>query len=149
PLPHLPMKGPYIVRDLERGAAYYGLRYRFPDAFPISGVNASRAFYWLEGKDPKRARELAKALFRAYWADNVDISNPDNVVAVAAKMGLNGEEVKAGMNAPETKDRTRAEVDKALAMGVFGSPYILVDGEPFWGSDRMDQIDRWLTTGGW
>ena len=38
----------------------------------------------------------------------------------------------------------RAEVEAALAKGVFGSPYIIVDGEPFWGFDRFEQIDRWL-----
>ncbi len=47
------------------------------------------------------------------------------------------------------KDRTRTEVDKAIARGAFGSPYIIVDGEPFWGSDRLDQIDKWIATGGW
>jgi 2-hydroxychromene-2-carboxylate isomerase len=46
------------------------------------------------------------------------------------------------------KDLTKAEVDKAIALGAFGSPYIVVDGEPFWGVDRFDQIDRWLATGG-
>ena len=47
------------------------------------------------------------------------------------------------------KDRTRAEVEKAITRGAFGSPYIVVDGEPFWGSDRLEQIDKWLATGGW
>jgi 2-hydroxychromene-2-carboxylate isomerase len=47
------------------------------------------------------------------------------------------------------KDRTKAEVDAALAKGVFGSPYVVVDGEPFWGIDRFDQIEKWLATGGW
>ena len=50
---------------------------------------------------------------------------------------------------PALKERTKGEVEKALAAGAFGSPYIVVDGEPFWGSDRFDQIDRWLQTGGW
>ena len=33
--------------------------------------------------------------------------------------------------------------------GVFGSPFVIVDGEPFWGADRLDQVDGWLATGGW
>jgi 2-hydroxychromene-2-carboxylate isomerase len=40
-------------------------------------------------------------------------------------------------------------VDKAIAVGAFGSPYIVIDGEPFWGSDRLEQIEKWLATGGW
>jgi 2-hydroxychromene-2-carboxylate isomerase len=47
------------------------------------------------------------------------------------------------------KERLRTEVDAAIARVVFGSPYIIVDGEPFWGSDRLDQVERWLETGGW
>ena len=44
--------------------------------------------------------------------------------------------------------RTQATETAALAKGVFGSPFIIVDGEPFWGSDRLDQVDAWLATGG-
>jgi 2-hydroxychromene-2-carboxylate isomerase len=43
----------------------------------------------------------------------------------------------------------RREVDAAISLGVFGSPYIVVDGEPFWGADRLDQVEKWLSTGGW
>jgi len=47
------------------------------------------------------------------------------------------------------KDRVRVQNDAAMARGVFGSPYVIVDGEPFWGVDRFDQLDKWLETGGW
>jgi 2-hydroxychromene-2-carboxylate isomerase len=92
---------------------------------------------------------LAKALYAAYFLDDVDISSADNVVTVAARIGLKADEVRAGIADQATKDRTKAEVDKAISIGAFGSPYIVVDGEPFWGSDRLDQIDKWLATGGW
>jgi 2-hydroxychromene-2-carboxylate isomerase len=68
---------------------------------------------------------------------------------VCARSGLDADEARAGIGDPAVKDRTRAEVEKAIARGAFGSPYIIVDGEPFWGSDRLDQIDKWLQTGGW
>ena len=47
------------------------------------------------------------------------------------------------------KERLRSETEAALAHGVFGSPFIIVDGEPFWGHDRLEQAERWLATGGW
>ena len=47
-----------------------------------------------------------------------------------------------------TKEGTRMEVEAGLAKGVFGSPYIIVDGEPFWGTDRLDQVEKWLASGG-
>ncbi len=149
PLPSIPVKGPYAARDMARSAKFQGVAYRFPSVFPISSVSPCRAFYWLDAQEPKRARELARALYRAYFVDDVDISNADNTVAVCAKFGLKADEARAGIADQAVKDRTRAEVDKAIARGAFGSPYIIVDGEPFWGSDRLDQIDKWLATGGW
>jgi 2-hydroxychromene-2-carboxylate isomerase len=149
PLPSIPVKGPYHLRDMLRTAKYLRVTYRHPSVFPISSVSACRAFYWTDTKDPRRAKDLARALYSAYFRDNVDISSVDNVVSVAAKLGLNSEEVRAGIGDQATKDRTKAEVDKAIAIGAFGSPYIVIDGEPFWGSDRLDQIDKWLATGGW
>ena len=51
---------------------------------------------------------------------------------------------------PETlADALRRENEQAIARGVFGSPFVIVDGEPFWGLDHLDQVDRWLATGGW
>ena len=46
------------------------------------------------------------------------------------------------------KDALKREVESAIAAGVFGSPFVIVDGEPFWGLDRFDQVERWLATGG-
>jgi 2-hydroxychromene-2-carboxylate isomerase len=149
PLPSIPVKGPYHLRDMLRTARYLGVTYRHPSVFPIASVSACRAFYWADAKDPRRAKDLAKALYAAYFVDNVDISSADNVVSVAAKSGLSADEVRAGIADPATKDLTKTAVDKAIAIGAFGSPYIVIDGEPFWGSDRLEQIDKWLATGGW
>ncbi len=149
PVPTIPMKGAYHLRDIIRTTKYHGVPYRPPTVFPISSVSPCRAFYWLDAKEPRRAKDLAKALYHAYFLDDVDISSADNTVAVCAKFGLKAGEVRAGIADQAIKDRTRMEVDKAIARGAFGSPYIIVDGEPFWGSDRLDQIDKWLATGGW
>jgi 2-hydroxychromene-2-carboxylate isomerase len=149
PLPSIPVKGPYHLRDMQRTAKYLGVTFRHPSVFPIASVSACRAFYWMNAKDPRRAKELAKALYGAYFRENVDISSADNVVSVAAESGLNADEVRAGIGDQATKDLTKSEVDKAVAVGAFGSPYIVIDGEPFWGSDRLEQIDKWLATGGW
>jgi 2-hydroxychromene-2-carboxylate isomerase len=149
PLPTLPLKGPYSVRDFVRTAKFMGVEFRQPPVFPVSSVAAARAFYWLEEREEARAKELARELYRAYFVQNIDISGVDEVVNVAGRLGVSAEELRAALNDPAVKARTRAEVDGALARGVFGSPYMVVDGEPFWGCDRLDQVDRWLATGGW
>ena len=68
---------------------------------------------------------------------------------MCGKFGLKPDEVRAALADQTIKDRLRSEVDQAIGRGAFGSPYIIVDGEPFWGSDRLDQVERWLETGGW
>ena len=133
PLPSVPLKGEYSKRDFLRSARFHGVPFRIPDVFPISTLHACRAFY-ATGNVP-----MAKSLFKAYFVDNVNIGEADNVLKIAASLGL-----KPDLNDPALKDKTRAEVDAAVARGVFGSPYIVVDGEPFWGMDRFDQLERWL-----
>lgn len=137
PLPTIPLKGDYAKRDFLRSARFHDVPFRLPEPFPVSTVAPCRAFYSLQHE--KDRVSLAKALYRAYFLGNVNISEPENVVKVAASLGL-----KPDVNDQAVKDKTRAEVDAALAKGVFGSPYIVVDGEPFWGMDRFDQIERWL-----
>ena len=146
---HVPIKGDYYRHDFPRSARYHGVPYRQPDVFPMNSLAPSRAFYWLDSKDPARARDLARALLRAYFTDNVDISALENLIAVAAKAGVDADELRAGLNDAAVKDRTKLEVERAIAKGVFGSPYIVADGEPFWGSDRLEQVEKWLASGGW
>ena len=149
PLFSIPLKGAYSAHDMMRTAKFHGIQYRQPSVFPISTVSPCRAFYWLDSRDPARAKALAHAFYRAYFIEDTDVSSVEATVAVCSKLGLNAEEVRAALADQAIKDRVRSEVDKAIARGAFGSPYIIIDGEPFWGSDRLDQIDRWLQTGGW
>ncbi|GIX29400.1 MAG: 2-hydroxychromene-2-carboxylate isomerase [Burkholderiales bacterium] len=149
PLPTVPLKGDYARRDMLRCARYYGIPLRIPSKFPVATQAPARATYWLWDRDPAKAKALASALFHAYFVDDRDISSPEVTAEVAASMGLPGEALRAALQEPAVKERLRAETDAALARGVFGSPFFIVDGEPFWGVDRMDQLERWLETGGW
>jgi 2-hydroxychromene-2-carboxylate isomerase len=149
PLPGIPLKGSYAVHDLHRSARWFGLPFKMPSKFPIAGTAPSRAFYWLQAKDPLRAPELAKALYRAFFVEDRDISNPEVTANVAAKLGLDKAAVIEAINDAAVKERLKGEVDAAVERGVFGSPYIVIDGEPFWGADRLDQAEQWITKGGW
>jgi 2-hydroxychromene-2-carboxylate isomerase len=149
PLPSVPLKGDYARRDFARSAKFYGVEFKLPSTFPISSQAPARAFYWLARKDPNQAKALAAALYRAYFVDDINISNPDDTIAVCAKYGLNTEEVRAALNDPAIKDLVKTEVDKAIGRGAFGSPYIVIDDEAFWGADRLEQVEKWLASGGW
>lgn len=147
-LPSTPLKGDYALHDVQRCARFYGIPFRHPSVFPISTQAPARAFYWVNDRDPAKARALVTALYKAYFQDDINISNPSDTVAVAATLGIDADALAAALNDPAVKDRLKTEVDAAIAKGVFGSPFVFVDGEPFWGVDRFAQIDRWLREGG-
>ena len=149
PLVEVPLKGDYTRRDIVRSAKAAGLRFNVPAGFPFMSVGACRASYWAQDRDPARAHALMQSLYRKAWAEGGDISKPGAVIAAAESVGFEGAEVEKAMNDPGVKERLRFEVDGALARGVFGSPWFFVDGEPFWGHDRLAMVDRWLATGGW
>jgi len=148
PLPSVPLKGDYAKHDVLRCARFYGIPYRHPSVFPISTQAPARAYYWVQAQDPAKAKALAQALYKAYFQEDVNISNPSDTVAVAARLGIDGNALAAALNDPAVKEKLKSEVDSAIERGVFGSPFVFVDDEPFWGVDRFDQIDRWLAQGG-
>jgi 2-hydroxychromene-2-carboxylate isomerase len=147
PLPMLPLKGDYALRDIPRSARFHGVPYKHPSKFPIAGQAPSRAFYWLNERDPALARKLARTLYEAYFVSDLDISSPDVTADVAATLGLKRDEVLAALGNEAVKERLKNEVETAIARGVFGSPYFVIDGEAFWGVDRFEQIERWLASG--
>ncbi len=148
PLVGQPIKGEYSLHDIKRTARFIGVPYKHPAPFPIATQNAARAFYWLNDQNPLQAHKFAMTCFVTFFADGIDISSADKVGDMAALVGANRDEVIAAIAQPELKERLKQEVETALAKGVFGSPYIVVDGEPFWGNDRLNQVEAWLETGG-
>ena len=148
PLVSVPLKGPYSVRDFLRTARLLKIPYTQPANFPIGTQNAARAFYWLTDRDEMKAQRFAQTCYATYFGQGIDISSAEKIADIAAALGEARAEVLAAMADPLIKERLKNEVDAALAKGVFGSPFIIVDGEPFWGNDRLDQVDVWLATGG-
>ena len=149
PLLNIPLKGPYARQDLDRSARLIGVPFAIPSSFPFMSVAAARAFYWMLDQDRAKAVSLAKALFRATFGQGRDIDSAEAVVGVCVAEGLDGEAAAAALKDPAVKQRLREEVDSAMAKEVFGAPIIIVDGEVFWGHDRLGQVDLWLERGGW
>ncbi len=145
----LPLKGPYLLHDAPRSARLMGVPFRLPPVMPMNSLAASRAFWWLDGEDPTLAKALAQAVYAAHWGDGRDMSTPEQVAEVAAPLGIDGNALRDAVQRPEIKAKLKAETERSLERGVFGSPFVFVDDEPFWGHDRLDQVERWLATGGW
>jgi len=150
PLMETPLKRDYAAREFGRYCRRHGVRVaRAIDAPPMNPLPVARAFAWLRQHAPDQAKRFARAALRDYWTLAIDL----DLVASVSECGIRGG-VPAATMARATEDVTaasllRAEVEAAIARGVFGSPYVIVDDEPFFGVDKLDLVDEWLACGGW
>jgi 2-hydroxychromene-2-carboxylate isomerase len=148
PLVNLPLKGPYSRHDLDRTARLHKIDFTMPTNFPISTHQTARAMLFIQKKHGKDvARDFAKSIYRAYFVDDVNIGEVDVILNVAAQCGLDRHEIEHGMAEQEIKDQLKADNDAAIAKGIFGAPFIMIDGEPFWGFDRFYQIETMFKNG--
>jgi 2-hydroxychromene-2-carboxylate isomerase len=144
PLLDTPLKGPYTERDVLRYAREHGVPMQRLPADPVMNPLAcGRAMAWVNVHQPQHAAAVAHALYNAYWGRGLDLSTPASLAPVV------GEDIARAAGSDEATALLRAEVDAALQAGVFGSPTVVVDGEPFWGVDKLEQAERWLERGGW
>jgi 2-hydroxychromene-2-carboxylate isomerase len=142
-----PLKREYSLHDFERSARFAGVPLKNPEKFPIPTQNAARVFWWLHDKRDATASHWARHCLRAYFARGVDLSDPDRLKELAAEFGLDPQQAEAVWNDAEWKARLKSANDAAIAAGVFGAPFFMIDNEPFWGNDRRAQIERWLEKG--
>ena len=148
PLTEAPLKGEYSLRDFSRSARYLGVPYTHPARFPVATQHAARTYYWLHEKDCAMARAFAHATFRSFYIEGCDISDLTVVLDLACRQGSDYNALSEALAGPSVKERLKGECEAAIRKGVFGSPYIIVDGEPFFGVDRLPQIELWLKKGG-
>ncbi|HJU70841.1 MAG TPA: 2-hydroxychromene-2-carboxylate isomerase [Paucimonas sp.] len=148
PLTTMPMKGDYFFHDFERSARFHDIAYQRPPAFPIATQIPARAMLWVRATlGDAKAVEFAKAAYRAYFVDGIRIDEAAGVAQVASSLGLDPTALSEAIESAPIKAQLRSEVEQAMARGVFGSPFMIVDGESFWGSDRLDQLEAFLKNG--
>lgn len=147
PVAH-PLKREYSLRDFRRSARFEGVPYEPPERFPIATHYAARVFWWLnDTQGPAAATAWARAGLRAYFTRGVMLDDASALKALAEASGIDAQQAEAAFGDARWKARLKAVNEQAIAAGVFGAPYFVVDGEPFWGNDRKAQIERWLAQG--
>ena len=149
PLLETPLKGKYTAHDIRRSLRYHGLVLTAAPCFTFSSVAAARATLWARALAPEKVEALILALYRAQWSRGRDISQVDTILDIVADLGLPRSEAATALGDAALKTALREETAAAIDKGVFGSPTIIVDGEMFWGSDRLPMVEEWLETGGW
>jgi 2-hydroxychromene-2-carboxylate isomerase len=90
------------------------------------------------------APRLSHALLRALWAEERDTADPAVRIAVADENGLPGKDLQNEEMSPKVQDLYRRYSEEAERLGVFGAPTFVLNGERFWGQDRLEFLDRAL-----
>ena len=137
-----PAKGRYMVRDIERIAKARGRKFIMPSVFPANGLAAARIA--LAGEQAGWIKDFSRRVYEAQFEHGADISSPDILRNILDDLKLDTAAVMAQANAPENKDRLRAQSTRAAELGLFGAPsFVTPDGELFWGDDRLEQAISW------
>lgn len=131
-----------MAADVARLARRDGLQFVGPPAHPFRSLEALRAVCVFQ--DDARALSLARALAAACWEQGRDLTDAAVLADVVARAGLPAADLAARIADPAVKARLRANTERALALGVFGVPTFCVDGELFWGQDRLDLLAEHL-----
>ena len=138
----VPAKAKHLFCDVQRWAQHYGVPVAFPKVFPVNSVLVLRAGIAASGQG--KGAEFARAAMKAYWADGIDVSQPEAVSAIAATVGLDGAALLLQAQEQPVKDQLRANTEEAVRRGAFGAPTFFVGEQMFWGNDRLVLLEEFL-----
>ncbi len=130
-------------RDLMRWAERYNLPFRMPDRFPIKTSPALRGA--LAARHFGKEEEFLFAVFGRYWeANDGSVDETATLGEIASSVGLDVAEFLAHAEGADVRQQLIDATQSALDRGIFGAPSIVLDGELYWGKDRMDFVEAQL-----
>jgi 2-hydroxychromene-2-carboxylate isomerase len=140
-----PQRQAYRLMELKRWSEHLNFPINIqPKFFPANGDLAA---YWVIAAGEKNTADalaMYGAVGRALWMEERDIADAGTLASCAQRAGLDAEALAARARAPDVSARYAALTKEAIDRGVFGAPTYAVDGELFWGQDRLDFLDRKL-----
>ncbi|KGL87078.1 Glutathione S-transferase kappa 1, partial [Charadrius vociferus] len=157
----LPKRGEYMLKDIKRMAKYYQVPVKiseddFQRIFSTSTLGAMRFITATDMTQPRYLETLSREFWMRFWSQREDISQQENILAVARQAGLSPElsqKLLEMISSPEVKNRLKETTEEAIKYGAFGMPAVVAhfNGEPhlFFGSDRLELLgnvigEKWL-----
>ena len=147
PLPkRAPQRQAYRMMELKRWREHTGVKLNLePKFFPSNEVPAAKCVIALREQGRMAdAIAVAHAVMSALWTEDKNTGDPATLKSIIAGCGLDADAVMAASEAPGLADKREEYTKHAIAQGVFGAPSFVIDGEIFWGQDRLDFVDRKL-----
>ena len=129
-----------VVEEVTKRASDRGLPdFAPPDTWPVQSWSLTPMRAALVADELGRQREFARAAFRKSFVESRSLSELDNVLAAATDAGLDRDEIAAGIQRDDVKERLKANTAEALELGVTGIPTVAIGDELFWGDDRLEE----------
>ena len=136
-------KARYYAKDLQDWAHLYGLKIGQPTVFPVNSVKAMRGAF--VAHEHGKISPYSRCVFEQYWGENRDISKDEVLRDIVKMVGLDEKEYFSKIASPEYKDKLKHNTDELIERGGFGSPTMFVDGDMFFGNDRLMLVEHALT----
>jgi 2-hydroxychromene-2-carboxylate isomerase len=133
-------KGQWMGDDLQRWAQRYLVPFQHNPFFPINTLMLMRTATGIQMRQPERLNDYLRAVFKAMWAQPVNMGDPEVMASTLANAGFAPAELMAFASDPEVKAQLAATTEEAVKRGVFGAPSFFVGGELFFGQDRLEFV---------
>ncbi|CRI57502.1 2-hydroxychromene-2-carboxylate isomerase [Pseudomonas sp. CCOS 191] len=140
----VPAKGRYMRIDLKRYADRYGVPLTLPPGFPVNTLNLMRGLIGIQLFAEERFEGLLKVLFEGLFVHGRNLADPAVLDETLAAGGFEAEMFHELAARPEVKDALRKATEEAVERGLFGAPTFFVDGQMFFGQDRLDFVEQAL-----
>jgi 2-hydroxychromene-2-carboxylate isomerase len=139
-------KARYYAKDLQDWAHFYRIKIGQPTVFPVNSVKAMRGAF--VAHEQGRISPYSRRVFESYWGEDRDISKDEVLRDIVRAVELDEKEFFSKIGAPEYKEKLKVNTDELINRGGFGSPSIFVDGEMFFGNDRLVLVEQALARSG-
>lgn len=141
-----PQRQAYRLLELKRWSEHLGIPLNLqPKFFPVGGDPAAKLIIAAQlAHGTSAALKLTGAVMRAVWAQERNISDADTLVAIANECGHDGKSLLKSSETASVQAEYDRNTEDAMAANVFGAPWYVVDGEGFWGQDRLEFVERAL-----
>ena len=132
----------YRITELQRWRSRLGIPVNIEPKFFPADVDLASCMVIATQRRGAPVADFVNAVMRAIWAEDRNVADPGVLVAIAGSCGLDGRTLLGAADAEAVRAEYRGNTDRALAAGVFGSPFYLFAGELFWGQDRLDMLEE-------